>query len=124
MNLERLEQVMRFITDNPDLHDQGMWITIDTPCGTTACLAGWTCLLNGYEPVKEAWDYRRADGGLQLAMIQKVGNSYGSELDVFSTACEILEIDHGIGAGLFGASQTLDSLWARVEHLTEGAVRR
>jgi hypothetical protein len=124
VNFERLEQVMRFVTDNPDLHDQGMWITTDTPCGTTACLAGWTCLLNGYAPAKEAWKYRKADGGLQIAMVRKIGDSDGEELDVFYTACEILDVDPDLAAPLFGASQTLDSLWTRVEALTDGRVKR
>lgn len=124
MNLERLERVMRFVTDNPDLHDQGMWITTDTPCGTTACLAGWTCLLNGYEPAKDAWVHPRADGGRELCAVQRVGSTDGEELGVFETACKILDLRSDVAALLFGASQTLDSLWKRVESLTEGRVRR
>jgi hypothetical protein len=124
VNLERLEQVMRFVTDNPDLHDQGMWITTDTPCGTTACLAGWTCLLNGYEPAKSAWVHDRADGGRELCAVQRVGSTDGEELGVFETACRVLDLDPGVAGWLFDASQTLDSLWAHVEYWTDGRVSR
>jgi hypothetical protein len=45
-NFEELDRVMDFIDLNPRKHDQNTWGT-KTECGTTACLAGWTVLING-----------------------------------------------------------------------------
>jgi len=44
INTELLEQTMRHIIDHPETHDQSQWVS---KCGTTACFAGWACLLSG-----------------------------------------------------------------------------
>ena len=36
VNTPVLEQVLTFLKDHPELHDQNQW------CGTAQCLAGWT----------------------------------------------------------------------------------
>lgn len=124
MNVHRLEQVMRFITAYPQLHHQGTWLTVDTPCGTIACLAGWTCLLNGYQPVAVDWDAPpRADGSRELGRVGRT-NDPDSSFAVYDLAVDILDLDGMDAALLFAASQTLDSLWRRVEHLTDGQVTR
>jgi hypothetical protein len=50
INTELLEQTMRHIIDNPKAHNQTVWVD---DCGTTACFAGWTCLLSGYRYLGE-----------------------------------------------------------------------
>lgn len=58
-----LRQVMVIITNNPDVWEQGRWVSIDLKtigprpvgpvvpgsCGTTACVAGWAAHLAGWE---------------------------------------------------------------------------
>lgn len=45
-NVGELDRVRRFLRDHPDLHNQREWL-----CGTTACVAGWTCALRqGVQP--------------------------------------------------------------------------
>lgn len=115
---------MRFITDYPQLHVQGTWLTVDTPCGTVACLAGWTCLLNGYQPVAVDWDAPpRDDGSRELGRVGRTNDPDFSS-GVYETAMDILDLSDMDAALLFAASQTLDSLWRRVEILTDGQVTR
>jgi hypothetical protein len=124
VNVYRLEQVMRFITAYPQLHDQETWLRVNTPCGTVACLAGWTCLLNGYEPVAADWDAPpRDDGSRELGMVGRT-NDPDSSSGVHATARDILGLSDMDAALLFAGSQTLDSLWRRVEILTDGQVTR
>lgn len=43
-NIERLREEVDFVNFNPEKHDQEKWYDDSTPeCGTTGCLAGWTC---------------------------------------------------------------------------------
>jgi hypothetical protein len=42
----KIDRVMDFIDKNPDRHYQGVW-GLKNQCGTTACFAGWTVLMNG-----------------------------------------------------------------------------
>jgi hypothetical protein len=44
VNAELLEQTMQFILDNPKKHDPKVWLE-ESSCGTTACFAGWACIL-------------------------------------------------------------------------------
>ena len=48
-DLPLLRKVIDHITAHPEQHDQKFWLKT-TECGTVACVAGWTCLLNGDEP--------------------------------------------------------------------------
>ena len=49
-NVELLEKVMQHIEDYPETHMQMTWTT---NCGTSACFAGWTCLLDGYQHIPD-----------------------------------------------------------------------
>lgn len=53
LNVDLLRQVMAQIEAYPESWNQGNWFrkTPDTECGTTACFAGWTCQLTGWEPL-------------------------------------------------------------------------
>lgn len=50
-NVELIERVMEYILDHPRQHQQGAWIS---ECGTAACFAGWTCLLSGFEQLRNS----------------------------------------------------------------------
>jgi hypothetical protein len=46
LNVELAERVILHVLTYPEQHEQGRYFQ-DTPCGTTACLAGRTVLLGG-----------------------------------------------------------------------------
>lgn len=53
-NVQLLEEVMTFIDDHPDKHDQMQWLSGRTPdrnpahwCATSGCFAGWAIVLSG-----------------------------------------------------------------------------
>lgn len=48
-NVELLEKTMQYIKDHPEKHQQGTWVNFQADCGTAACFAGWTCLLEGMD---------------------------------------------------------------------------
>jgi hypothetical protein len=51
-NAELAWRVLDHIIANPDQYAPDVWIYRGDPeCGTAACIAGWTCLLSGDEPV-------------------------------------------------------------------------
>lgn len=47
-NLPLLRQVLRHIDTHPKEWNQHRWAERDE-CGTTCCVAGWTCVFAGYE---------------------------------------------------------------------------
>ncbi len=67
--VRRAYELLDFLHEHPEHHDQDFWIDrgpnrlafpagaarVLNTCGTTACAAGWTALLNGYEFV--SFDY-------------------------------------------------------------------
>lgn len=52
MNLDKLDVAIAWIEANPQLHDQADPFA-KRECGTTMCLAGVLCFLDGWEP---DWD--------------------------------------------------------------------
>jgi hypothetical protein len=60
INTELLIKVYQHIQRNPDKYDQGVWAAM-AECGTVACFAGWTVLLNGDQPFW-AWGVPDSNG--------------------------------------------------------------
>ena len=59
MNIEKLKKLKEWILAEPRRYNQSFWIDgkgskavteQKPPCGTTACLAGSACLMEGYKP--------------------------------------------------------------------------
>lgn len=46
---ELAQKVLDHIEAHPERHDQHRWVDNPYDCGTSACLAGWTVLLNAQE---------------------------------------------------------------------------
>lgn len=46
LNTELATEIVEAIEANPQLHDQSHWRK-NAICGTTMCIAGWACFLNG-----------------------------------------------------------------------------
>lgn len=123
MNERRLGIAMCYVTEHPEQHDQSTWLAVDTPCGTVACLAGWTCLLNGYVAVSAYSDAPRL-GGFERTRVKLAGDPDSSWVGVAEAAAMLLDIDSGTAHGLFYGPWDLDSLWETVEEMTEGRVTR
>jgi hypothetical protein len=87
---ERRRLVIAQVEADPDQHDQALWIEVG-PCGTSGCIAGWTCLLAGDEPI-EARD--RGKGYLEY---YTVITADGNERDIEVRAMELLGADNGHG---------------------------
>lgn len=125
VNAELLCAVLTFLVAHPEKHDQNHWLRRrDAACETVGCVAGWTCLLNGYEPRYDALlDEPYSDGGTELNWVGRAGHPE-ERLDVSRTAAALLDLDSIEADDLFNGDHTIYSLWEAVENLTEGRVRR
>lgn len=53
LNVTELDRVIAMIQSHTEEHDQRTWCYVPNEndytdyCGTTACVAGWTCIMNG-----------------------------------------------------------------------------
>jgi hypothetical protein len=101
-NVELLQKTMQFIKDNPDKHDQSTWIN---ECGTTACFAGWACMLSGDQLDRNAT--RSWVVGQQPRVIRNVARQH-------------LELDGSDADCLFSASNTVEELEFMVKELSNG----
>jgi hypothetical protein len=81
-NIPLLEQVMAFIKDHPEKHDQGTWIN---DCGTAACFAGWTVLLTGWQQSSVDTDEVWKDGSRRF-----VGSVAREELDLTDADADLM----------------------------------
>lgn len=53
-NVELGKKVLEFITTHPERHNQNDWFEeSSSECGTTACVAGWTCIIGLDLPLEE-----------------------------------------------------------------------
>lgn len=50
MNKELLRKILNQVEETPEQWLQSSW-GLKTSCGTTFCIAGWACVLSGYEPI-------------------------------------------------------------------------
>lgn len=65
--LELAKRVSAHIHAHPDQHRQGDWYQ-ETDCGTAACIAGWTAVLDGAELAKNFYD----DGFVEASAVEGV----------------------------------------------------
>lgn len=117
-NAEIMYDVLTWLETHPERHVQSDWLFRKPSCGTVGCIAGWTCLRNGYVEVADRdWPdvilgvYRDDDVQRRL-------------LDVGMTAMQILGIDESQGARLFEEGNTIPDLWQIADEITDGAVGR
>lgn len=104
VNSVELERIMGFIEENPADHKQEEWI-----CGTEACFAGWTCLLNDWGPQYNV-------DGTSTEFVTK-----GEECQhVREVAQDILGITPTDALILFWGNNTPDKLRLMVKDLSNG----
>lgn len=116
LDLERLRTVIAFIRKHPKQHDQSSWFErapLHTPggdnqpekpwdCGTTACIAGWTLLLDG------RYGYTEPGWSTHLARIDLEPNEHGQPeiVDVQDEATDLLGLTEAWRDVLFAGERT------------------
>jgi hypothetical protein len=116
VNVQLLEQTMRHIIDHPETHDQGIWVSDKEDCGTTACFAGWACLLSG----AKQYD-------VTLSQSTFSADTASGWIRADDLAVQLLGIDEDTATNLFDGDNTVDDLQRIVkqlvnrEHTPEGA---
>lgn len=98
VNIELAEKVLKQVTEHPETHEQLTW-GYRTPCGTTACLAGWTVVF-GALPVYRAECGERAEFG---DLIRAAVDSSSEEGFVDDVAAELLGMDEETASSIFFA---------------------
>lgn len=106
VNEKLLQEVLDSIEAEPHKLDSRYWVHRDD-CWTTACIAGHTVMLEGYEPLFEVMPYR-VEGGMGIADI----------------ATRLLGLSEEQAAELFDCDNTLDDLWSLAGKYSDGRVRR
>lgn len=113
----RAYELLDFLETHPEQHDQSMWVneTGETPftltyalnhCGTTACAAGWTVLLNGgtiqwYDNVTDLGS--APVGSRQVPAVAKrlLGLTHAEKSALFYDAGDLADVRKQIGV-IFG----------------------
>jgi hypothetical protein len=85
MNTEVAARIIEAIETNPEQHDQAYWRK-RTACGTTMCIAGWTCYLNGdefvpYQDSRFSFEVRTKDGS-EMSIAARAADLLGLSEDV------------------------------------------
>jgi hypothetical protein len=125
INVELLRQELCWVTEHPRQHDQNLWIdnprmaTYPVPapapgenwaCDTTACLAGWTAIHQGWAPVWEPYG----------------GGGYVTRDGVRRHAPDVAQEELGLTPDqrrlLFFRAGTVAELWDAASQITDGAI--
>lgn len=116
MNTELLLKVADAIEKYPELYDQETYGDVevdDTSCGTTACIAGWACALEGYHPVVDRLPWRDASSYFTYTRVaQKPWQAWSNGVSPHDIAQELIGLEDWAAEELFGSD------WGPVEGLT------
>jgi hypothetical protein len=149
---DKLWHVLKFITEKPEAHDQSTWMRLpdkDTvpsaemewSCGTTACVAGWVTLFDGWKPALPEWVLASpcecdicagAPSALFVEPISVEDVTKNGERETLShVAAEILTGEGLEGPNnfrvrnmLFEPYNSIDFLWRWAERESGGYIRR
>lgn len=99
INTELLEQTMRHIIDHPETHNQGIWVS---ECGTTACFAGWACLLSEMHSVIKWKNFNGIGDALWIS-------NYDT-MNTYDAATKILGLNGLEADRLFYTGNTVDDI--------------
>lgn len=116
LNVDLLRQVMAQIEAHPETWNQGNWFR-RSDCGTTACFAGWTCQLTGWEPVYEDEDMP------VTGHVERKGAIPALHPHVHEVAVKELGITVAEASRLFFAPTDFATLQDLVEQIIDGVYR-
>lgn len=104
-NIQELERILTYITDHPEEHVQSRWT-----CGTGACFAGHTALLNGYQALTVGIDF--------LGSMVVDDRGWGHR--VRDVALKILDVDETTSEVLFDGNNTREMIAEMVKDIANG----
>jgi hypothetical protein len=121
--VRRAYEVINYLTDHPERHDQETWLnwpqmfreagvdraTAERTCGTTACFAGWTVLLNGHTITNGAY--------VDLEGTPPVDRVAARHVGVDNVAAQLLGLDNDEMGRLFYETHTLWDVIRAVEDI-------
>jgi len=129
--LDLLTRVRDHIANEPDSHDQNVWMTVSGPivpvgrveggvtlsCPTAACVAGWACFLNGDSPFLDAEvaEFCEDDPSVEVELVLADGEVRCVE----SRAQELLGLEDDDALDLFDAVNTRDYVLQRLDVFIE-----
>lgn len=105
-NFERIDEVMQFIEDHPEQHDQDSW-GVKNACGTTMCFAGWAVQM--YNPEMLFWYDQEYSS---LADVKP-----NSMLSFMGQARSVLGLRADQASALFYSASTIEHLKSLVKQL-------
>lgn len=117
-----IDDILGVILQNPELHDQLLWIgeqadghtTDDVPCGTTACVAGWAVILAAPPGTR----LMRMDTHLDQVEVAEAKLPSGEIRSVWELATELLQLSINQAHVLFN-SRTSEAAIARLKYLKD-----
>lgn len=138
----RLRRVLEFLTEHPQMWDQGSWMSRPTECGTAGCLAGWMVHERAVEPgsgVRFEWEddesgYVRGPGvPADMADRYTYHDDTEARATIRAYATHLLGLEPAaLGftgypvedaiSELFDANNTLGDLWYLAAMITGGAI--
>lgn len=124
-NIPLLRKTLEHITAHPEEWDQETWAT-QTPCGTTACLAGWAVTFAGHELVWDEEDPgdRFCDCENCLAEGPRASQCIvdGYPRSIHNAATHALGLTLSQSNTLFYGGNSLGYLWACANSFTNGEI--
>lgn len=145
-NVALLRDELRYLTINPDKHNQGLWAVAETSgetpdyaprpsaCGSFGCLAGNTAIHSGAELdwYKSAVIRRngqpivvwQADDILDeyITTEDRDGQQYREQKPIRVKAMELLDLTYCQAEKLFDGDNTQERLWQIAEEITAGEI--
>ncbi len=103
-NTELAKLVLKQVEAFPEQFDMNVWAWETAACGTTACLAGWTLMLSGWEARKIERTMKRTATHTEYVFIDPVDGTHYCDDAIGDKAQELLgmswEERHGaVGKG-------------------------
>lgn len=116
VDAERLTKVLEHLTAHPEEWAQASWVRYYPGCGTTACLAGTTVVMAGYE-IDWHRGHEKGTGGAVVAS----RTTDGQLID--QLAQELLGLDDFAALYLFFYYRDdIGELWRRAARVSDGRV--
>lgn len=122
-NYELLRDVLTHISLHPNTWNQETWGSA-TPCGTTYCLAGHVVMMSDHDVSLHWIDVLEVDvtDSAQRQVVSGVIDD-GRLRNIDEVAAEILDIPYAtIGHLFYSFTSDVQTLWNRIEDVTNGAI--
>lgn len=113
-NLPLLREILAYIDEHPEQHNQDWWAHAEEGCGTTYCVAGWAVHLRGYSIEWAPF----GDGEYQADYCRDVN---GDRRLIGAAAMELLGLTDGEATQLFTGCDNRDEVRDVAERIAKRA---